>query len=46
MHRLYLGKWFTSIVYLLMLGLGLGLGYLYDDWSLNGQIDKLNRRRD
>lgn len=42
MHRLYLGKWFTSIVYLLMLG----LGYLYDDWSLNGQIDKLNRRRD
>lgn len=42
-HRLYLGKWFTAIVYLLTLGL-FGLGYLYDYWTLNGQIDEINRR--
>lgn len=42
-HRLYLGKWFTALVYLLTLGL-FGLGYLYDYWTLNGQIDEINRR--
>lgn len=42
-HRLYLGKWFTAIVYLLTLGL-FGLGYLYDYWTLNGQIDEINHR--
>ena len=36
-HRMYMGKWFTGIVYLLTLGL-LGLGYLYDYWTLNDQI--------
>ena len=42
-HRMYLGKWFTDIVYLLSAGL-FGLGYLYDYWTLNGQIDEINRR--
>jgi TM2 domain-containing membrane protein YozV len=43
-HRMYLGKWLTGILYLLSAGL-LGLGYLYDYWTLNGQIDRLNRQR-
>jgi TM2 domain-containing membrane protein YozV len=42
-HRLYMGKWLTGILYLLTLGL-FGLGYLYDYWTLNSQIDELNRR--
>ena len=36
-HRMYMGKWFTGIIYLLTLGLG-GIGYLYDYWTLNEQI--------
>jgi len=43
-HRMYLGKWLTGIQYLLTAGL-LGLGYLYDYWTLNGQVDQLNRER-
>jgi TM2 domain-containing membrane protein YozV len=43
LHRMYLGKWLTGILYLLTAGL-LGLGYLYDYWTLNGQVDELNRR--
>lgn len=43
-HRLYMGKWLTGILYLLTLGL-FGFGYLYDYWTLNGQIDALNRER-
>ncbi len=43
-HRMYMGKWVTGILYLLSAGL-LGLGYLYDYWTLNGQIDQLNRQR-
>jgi TM2 domain-containing membrane protein YozV len=43
-HRMYLGKWFTGILYLLTAGL-LGLGYLYDYWTLNRQVDQLNRQR-
>lgn len=42
-HRMYMGKWLTGILYLLTLGL-FGLGYLYDYWTLNGQVDELNRR--
>ena len=44
LHRLYMGKWVSGILYLLTLGL-FGLGYLYDYWTLNGQIDELNRQR-
>ena len=40
-HRFYMGKWVTGIVYLLSLGL-FGLGYLYDLWTLNDQITVVN----
>ena len=43
-HRMYMGKWLTGILYLLTAGLA-GLGYLYDYWTLNGQVDALNRQR-
>jgi TM2 domain-containing membrane protein YozV len=43
-HRMYIGKWFTGILYLLTLGL-LGLGYLYDFWTLNGQVSLKNAKR-
>ena len=43
-HRMYMGKWLTGIVYLLAAGL-LGLGYLYDFWTLNDQITVQNARR-
>ena len=42
-HRFYLGKWVTGLIYLLTGGLFL-VGYLYDYWTLNDQIDELNRR--
>ena len=41
-HRMYMGKWFIGILYLLTGGL-LGFGYLYDFWTLNDQITILNR---
>ena len=40
-HRMYMGKWFSAIIYLLTLGL-FGLGYIYDMWTLNDQITVLN----
>jgi len=40
-HRIYMGKWITGIIYLLTGGL-LGVGYLYDYWTLNRQINELN----
>ena len=43
LHRFYLGKWPTGILYLLTGGLAL-FGLLYDLWTLNGQIDTENRR--
>jgi hypothetical protein len=43
-HRMYLGKWLSGIIYLLTGGL-LGLGYLYDLWTLNRQVDEINRGR-
>ena len=42
-HRMYLGKWFTALLYLLTAGL-CGVGYLYDFFTLNTQISELNRR--
>ena len=41
-HRLYLGKWVTALIWLFTGGLFL-LGYLYDYWTLNEQIDEVNR---
>jgi TM2 domain-containing membrane protein YozV len=40
-HRMYMNKWFTGILYLLTGGL-LGFGYLYDFWTLNEQITVIN----
>ncbi|MCD9457999.1 TM2 domain-containing protein [Marinibactrum halimedae] len=40
-HRMYMGKWLTGILYLFTFGL-FGIGYLYDLWTLNDQIDDLN----
>jgi TM2 domain-containing membrane protein YozV len=41
-HRFYLGKWITGILYLCTGGLFL-IGYLYDLWTLNSQISETNR---
>ena len=41
LHRMYMGKWLTGILYLCTLGL-LGVGYLYDYWTLNDQITVVN----
>ena len=40
-HRFYMGKWFTAIIYLLT-GALLGLGLLYDFWTLNEQVTEIN----
>lgn len=44
-HRFYMGKIVTGLLYLFTAGL-LGVGWLYDYWTLNGQIDALNRGGD
>lgn len=41
-HRFYLGKWISGIIYLLTGGLFL-FGVLYDYWTLNEQISDANR---
>jgi len=43
MHRFYMGKWLTGIVYLLSGGI-FGIGYLYDYWTLNDQVSLINSR--
>jgi len=43
LHRFYLGKWLTGIVYLLTGGVFL-LGVIYDYWTLNEQISERNTR--
>jgi TM2 domain-containing membrane protein YozV len=40
-HRFYMGKWISGILYLLTGGLLL-IGVLYDYWTLNEQISELN----
>ena len=40
-HRMYMGKWLTGILYLATGGL-FGIGYIYDYWTLNDQLSELN----
>jgi len=40
-HRMYMGKWITGLIYLCTGGLFL-LGVLYDLWTLNDQISMRN----
>lgn len=40
-HRFYMGKWFTGLLYLLTGGL-LGLGILWDFLTLNEQLSDVN----
>ncbi len=40
-HRFYMGKVFTGLLYLFTMGL-LGFGILYDFFTLNEQISELN----
>lgn len=42
LHRMYLGKWITGVIYFFTGGLFF-IGYLYDLWTLNDQIDERNR---
>ncbi|MBL7040737.1 MAG: TM2 domain-containing protein [Pirellulaceae bacterium] len=42
-HRFYLGKVITGLIYLLTGGL-FGLGILFDLWTLNGQVSEVNAR--
>ncbi len=44
LHRFYLGKWGTGILYLLTLGI-FGIGLIYDFWTLNSQVSELNVSR-
>ena len=42
-HRMYMGKWITGIIYLFTGGL-FGIGYIYDYWTLNDQITVIHSR--
>lgn len=43
-HRFYLGKWISGLIWLFTGGLFL-FGLLYDLWTLNEQVDDVNRGR-
>ncbi len=40
-HRFYLGKWITGLIWFFTGGLFL-IGYLYDMWTLNEQVSRKN----
>ncbi len=40
-HRMYMGKWITGILYLFTGGLFL-IGYIYDFWTLNEQLSQIH----
>ncbi len=40
-HRMYMGKWLTGILYFFTGGL-FGFGVLYDFWTLNEQISRIH----
>lgn len=42
-HRMFIGKWLTGILWLLTGGL-LTLGYIYDYWTWNEQVSEANRK--
>ena len=41
LHRIYMGKWITGLLFLVTGGLFL-IGWIYDFWTLNQQISELN----
>ncbi len=41
-HRFYMGKWISGLIYLLTGGLFL-VGIVYDYWTLNDQIHEINQ---
>jgi len=43
LHRFYMRKWLTGLLYFFTGGLFL-VGYLYDFWTLNTQISELNAK--
>ncbi len=43
-HRFVMGKWISGFLYLISGGLFLA-GVLYDFFTLNGQVDEINRQR-
>ena len=42
-HRMLMGKWITGILYFCSGGIFL-IGYIYDYFTLNEQLDELNRQ--
>ncbi len=43
-HRMYMGKWLTGILYLCTGGVFL-IGYIYDLWTINDQITLINGKQ-